>query len=315
WTNLTVANGTGNGTVSWTRNTSGLTPGVYVDTITVTASGANGSPARVIDTLVITAIPVPLAISVSPSSRSVSAQQGTAAPSGEATVSLTGDGASTKSWSAAKKKSWTTLVTASGTGSGTVAWTRNTSGLTPGVYVDTITVTASGANGSPARVIDTLVITAIPVPLAISVSPSSRSVSAQQGTAAPSGEANVSLTGDGAATKSWTAAKRKSWTNLTVANGTGNGTVSWTRNTSGLTPGVYVDTITVTASGANGSPARVIDTLVITAIPVPLAISVSPASRYVNVQQGTAASGSSASVTLTGDGASTKSWSAAKKKS
>src|SRR5690606_15918302 len=144
-------------------------PGVYVDTITVTASGANGSPARVIDTLVITAPPVPLAIWVAPASRCVEVRQGSAAAGGSATVTLTGDGASNASWTAAKKKSWTTLTTASGTGNGTVSWTRNTSGLTPGVYVDTISVTASGANGSPARVIDTLVITAPPVPLAISV--------------------------------------------------------------------------------------------------------------------------------------------------
>src|SRR5690606_8972919 len=107
-----------------------------------------------------------------------SAQQGTAGAGGSAAVSLTGDGAAAKAWTATKRKSWTTLTTGSGTGSGNVAWSRNTAGLTPGVYVDTITVTASGATGSPSRVIDSLVITAIPVPLAIDVSPGSRNVSA-----------------------------------------------------------------------------------------------------------------------------------------
>src|SRR5690606_17693961 len=85
--------------------------------------------------------PVPLAMSLSPASRYVSVQQGTAAAGTNAAVTLTGDGAASKSWSAAKRKNWTTLVTSSGTGNGTVAWTRNTAGLTPGVYVDTITVT------------------------------------------------------------------------------------------------------------------------------------------------------------------------------
>src|SRR5690606_39449383 len=120
---------------------------------------------------------------------------------------------------------------------------RNTAGLTPGVYVDTITVTASGANGSPNRVIDSLVITAAPVPLAMSLPPASRYVSVKQGNSAAGSSATVTLTGDGAASKTWTAAKRKSWITLTSANGTGSGTVAWTRNTAGLTPGVYVDKI------------------------------------------------------------------------
>src|SRR5690606_39989966 len=116
-----------------------------------TTSRDNGPPALIIDHQEISAIPVPLAISVSPASRYVNVKQGSAAAGGNATVTLTGDGASNASWTAAKKKSWTTLTTASGTGNGTVSWTRNTSGLTPGVYVDTISVTASGANGSSAR--------------------------------------------------------------------------------------------------------------------------------------------------------------------
>src|SRR5690606_10691650 len=216
----------------------------------------------------------------------VSVQQGTAAPGSSANIPLTGDGAATTSWTAVKRQSCTTPTSSTGTGSGTVAWTRNTAGLTPGIYVDTITVTASGANGSPTRVIDSLVITAAPVPLAMSVSPASRYVSVQQGTIGRAAGSKDRRTRDAAAQKTWSAAKRKSWTTLTTSSGTGNGTVAWTRNTAGLTPGVYVDTITVTASGANGSPTRVIDSLVITAAPVPLAMSLSPASRYVSVQQG-----------------------------
>src|SRR5690606_31789598 len=276
WTTLTTASGTGNGTVAWTRNTAGLTPGVYVDTITVTASGANGSPTRVIDSLVITAAPVPLAMSLSPASRYVSVQQGSAAAGTNATVTLTGDGAASKTWSAAKRKSWTTLTTSSGTGNGTVAWTRNTAGLTPGVYVDTITVTASGANGSPTRVIDSLVITAAPVPLAISTAPTSRRNNIMQGADAGIDSAMVNVTGDGAASRWWSAGSRKSWNTLTRSSGQGSGMVRWSRSSAGLAPGVHVDTIIVTMAGASGSPTVVIDSLVITALPVPLAMSVSP---------------------------------------
>ncbi len=248
WTTLTTATGTGSGTVTWTRNATGLAVGTYVDTITVSASGASGSPARVIDTLRITAVPVPLVLAVSPASRNAAAQQGTAAPGDNATVTLSGDNSTTTAWTASKRKSWTTLTTSSGTGSGTVTWTRNATGLAVGTYVDTITVSATGASGSPARVIDTLRITAVPVPLVLAVSPASRNAAAQQGTAAPGDNATVTLSGDNSSTTAWTASKRKTWTTLTTATGTGSGTVTWTRNATGLAVGTYVDTITVSAT-------------------------------------------------------------------
>ncbi len=310
WTTLTTASGTGSGTVAWSRNATGLAVGTYVDTITVTAAGANGSPTTVIDTLRITSAPVPLTLAVAPSSRNVAVQQGNAAPGDNATVTLTGDNAATTAWSATKKKSWTTLTTASGTGSGTVAWSRNATGLAVGTYVDTITVTAAGANGSPTTVIDTLRITAPPVPVTLAVTPASRSVSVQQGSVAPGDNATVTLTGDNAASTAWSATKQKSWTTLTTASGTGSGTVAWSRNASGLAPGTYVDTITVTAAGAIGSPTHVIDTLKVTAVPVPLTLALTPVSRSVSVQQGSAAPGDNAVVTLTGDNAATTSWSA-----
>jgi hypothetical protein len=63
-------------------------------------------------------------------------------------------------WTATKRRAWTTLTTSSGTGSGRVRWSRDASGLAVGTYVDTITVTASGATGSPAILVDTLRVTA-----------------------------------------------------------------------------------------------------------------------------------------------------------
>ena len=309
WTTLTTGSGTGSGTVAWNRSTSGLAAGTYVDTITVTVAGLAAQ--SVIDTLRITAAPVPLALAVSPASRNAAAQVGTSAPGDNAAVMLTGDNASTTGWTATKRKSWTTLTTASGTGSGTAAWSRSTSGLTAGTYVDTITVTAAGL--APQSVIDTLRITAAPVPLALSVSPASRNAAAQVGTSAPGDNATVTLTGDNAVTAAWSATKRKSWTTLTTASGTGNGTAAWSRSTSGLTAGTYVDTITVTVAGL--APQSVIDTLRITAAPVPLALAVSPASRRTSVTAGASAAGDNAAVTLSGDNAAATSWSATRRKS
>ena len=102
------------------------------------------TPRTVIDTLSITAAPVPLTMALSPLSRNAAAQVNTAAPGDNAAVTLAGDNSTTTAWTAAKRKAWTTLTTASGTGSGTVAWSRSTTGLAVGTYVDTITVTVAG---------------------------------------------------------------------------------------------------------------------------------------------------------------------------
>ena len=309
WTTLTTASGTGSGTVAWSRSTAGLAAGTYVDTITVSATGV--ASRTVIDSLIITAAPVPLTLAVSPASRSVTAQVGTAVAGSNATVTLAGDNSSTTAWTAAKRKSWTTLTTGSGTGSGTVAWSRSTSGLAAGTYVDTITVSVAGV--TPRIVIDSLIVTAAPVPLTLAVSPASRSVTAQVGTAVAGSNATVTLAGDNSSTTAWTAAKRKSWTTLTTGSGTGSGTVAWSRSTSGLAAGTYVDTITVSVAGV--TPRIVIDSLAVTAAPVPLTLAVSPASRSVTAQVGTAVGGSNATVTLAGDNSGTTAWTATKLKS
>ncbi|MBP7621751.1 MAG: hypothetical protein KA745_12340, partial [Gemmatimonadales bacterium] len=257
WTTLTTSSGTGNGTAAWTRSTAGLTAGTYVDTITVTVAGL--APQRVIDTLRITAAPVPLTLTVSPGSRSTTAAAGAPASGDNAAVTLSGDNASATTWSASKRKSWTTLTTAGGTGSGSVVWTRNTAGLTAGTYVDTITVAVAGVSSQ--RVIDTLRITSAPVPVTVAVSPGSRRVTVTRGNTAASANASVTLSGTDAVSTPWVATRRRSHTAFTAGSGIGSGTVAWNRNTSALTAGTYVDTITVTAGAAT---ARVIDTVVVT---------------------------------------------------
>src|SRR5690606_24011493 len=83
-----------------------------------------------------------------------------------------------------------------------------------------------------------------PVPLAMTVSPTSRRTTVQAGTAADGDSATVTLSGDNSGSTAWTATKKKAWTTLTTANGTGSGKVKWNRSTNGLSAGTYVDTIT-----------------------------------------------------------------------
>ncbi len=244
---------------------------------------------------------------MSPLGRAVSVQQGNAAPSDNATVTLSGTNAGTTGWTAVKKQPWLTLTTSSGTGSGTVAWNRNATGLAVGTYVDTITVTAAS---SSAVLYDTLKITAAPIPVTVAVSPSARVVSVQQGNAAPSDNATVTLSGTNAGSTAWSATKKKAWLTLSISSGTGSGTVAWTRNATGLAVGTYVDTITVTAAASSGDRRH----SKITAAPLPVTVAMSPTARSVSVQQGNAAPSDNATVTLTGTNAGATAWSATKKK-
>ncbi len=306
WTTLTTSAGTGSGPVQWSRNVAGLAPGVYVDTIAVTAAGAVGSPATVFDTVRITAAGVPLTIAVAPTGRSTTVPAGGTATGDSATVTLAGTGSSSVPWSATKRSAWLSLTAPSGTGSGTVRWTRNAAGLTAGTYVDTITVNASGTSGS--RVVyDTLRITAVVVPLTIQVAPAGRSNSVQAGGTAAGDSATVTIAGTGSSSVAWSATKRSAWVNFTSPSGTGSGTVRWNRNASGLSVGTYVDTITVNAAGTTG--ARVVyDTLRITAAPVPITVQLTSTGRSTTVQVGGTASGDSIAVTIAGTGSGAVFW-------
>jgi subtilisin len=290
WLSLLTPAGIGSATLRWTRNPSGLAAGTYVDTIAVSTGALS---AQVIDSLVVQPPPteppptepppgepppppVPLALSVSPASRSDSVAAGSVLLRADsATVSLSGDGAATAAWTAVSSSAWLTLLTPAGLGSGTLGWTRNPSGLAAGTYVATISVAAGALS---AQLIDSLVVLASapeppspepppPAPLTLSLSPSSRYHPVKWNETVSADSAQVLLTGTGAALAPWSATGAKPWTLLTTAAGTGSGTVRWSHNLSGLVAGTYVDTITVVASDAIGSPAWLIDTVVVASQP------------------------------------------------
>lgn len=74
-----------------------------------------------------------------------------------ARLTLQGRNSGATGWTASHGAGrWLTISTPSGVASGAIHWTRNPSELTIGNYVDTISVTAIGAVGSPQRIIDTL---------------------------------------------------------------------------------------------------------------------------------------------------------------
>ncbi len=237
--------------------------GFYVDTVTVSVVGAAGSPATVVDTLKILALPEPLTLVVQPGARSVVVDAGEISVADSASVILSGAGASITTWTASHGTAdWITVTTSGGTGSGAVTWLRDVAVLNPGVYIDTITVTATGANGSPARVIDTITVRDPIVPLTVAVEPVGRRTMAVSGDGvSPLDSARVVLAGAGAASEIWVASSGAAWSTFNRLTGTGTGYMRWTRDAGVLTPGIYVDTITVVAGPATS---QFLDTLEVT---------------------------------------------------
>ncbi len=268
WTTLAMSSGVGSSVLAWNRNVTTLSPGTYVDTITVSAN-AVGSPLAIIDSVVISPAPVPLSLAITPSSHTLSIVAGGVGTPGVVAITLNGSGSASAVWVATHRQSWNVLSATSGMGGGPLGWTRSLSALVAGVYVDTVTITVAGATGSPARFIDSAVVAPAPLPLQLSVAPASRSTTIVAGGPGGAASAAITLSGTGASSATWTATKRKAWTTLTTAAGSGNGTVAWSRNATGLSAGIWVDTITTTAPGATGSPSKVIDSLVVTAAPPP----------------------------------------------
>ena len=182
-----------------------------------------------------------------------------------ARVGLVGLGSSTLNWTATHGGgTWLTLTTASGTGDGTVRWDRDPTGLPPGTHVDTITVVAAGASGSPATIIDSLIVEQL---LALTLGPTSRVDTMVAGATVPvTDSTTLTLFGAGSGSASWTASHgAATWLSLSNQNGVASSSITWTRSAAQLAAGTFVDTITVTAPGAIGSPAVVIDSLVVAA--------------------------------------------------
>src|SRR5437899_8080355 len=135
--------------------------------------------------------PAPPALSVSPSSLSFSYQQGGSAPAAQS-LSVASGG----SYTAAKSTSWLSISPTSGTTPGTVNVSVS-AGMATGTYTDNVTITASGANGSPKSIPVTLTVTAAAAAPTLSVSPSLLSFSYQQGGSAPAAQSLSVASGGG----------------------------------------------------------------------------------------------------------------------
>ncbi|MEZ4397939.1 MAG: BACON domain-containing carbohydrate-binding protein, partial [Candidatus Krumholzibacteriia bacterium] len=259
-----------------------------VGTITVTASGAQGSPKSVTVTQAPGGSPV---LSVTPVNRSVPSS------SGSTTFTVKNDGCATMSWSQSDDASWLTVSPPSGSlGAGqsatlTASYDENTGAGRS----CSITVTAPDAVGSPKVVTVEQAGSDMPV---LSVTPENQIVGAT------SGSTTFTVQNEGSGTMNWSQSDNASWLTVSPSSGSLDAGQSATltatyQANSGCNQ--RVGTITVTAAGAQGSPKSVTVTQAPGGSPV---LSVTPNNRNVPSSSG------STTFTVKNDGCGTMSWTA-----
>ena len=279
WLSATPTSGTTPGTVNVAVNPTGLAAGTYNGTVTITSTGATGSPKTISVSLVVSATPV---LSATPTTLSFNYLIGAATPATQP-VSVTSSGAALSFTAVASGGTWLSATPASGTTPGTVSVAVNPTGLAAGTYNGTVTITSAGATGSPQTVSVSLVVSAPPT---LSATPTTLSFGYQIGGATPATQP-ISVSSSGAALSFMTAASGGTWLSATPTSGTTPGTVNVAVNPTGLAAGTYNGTVTVTSAGATGSPKTVGVSLVVSAAP-PQVLSATPATLSFTYQIGAA---------------------------
>ena len=266
WLSVTPSSGTTAGTLTISAKVGTLTAGTYTGSVTVTASGALNSPATISVTF---NVAPPPALSLSTTTVSFNAFQGGVNPA-TTSISLTNIGgggalgftASTDSNSSA----WLGATPSSGSTPGTLVISAKVGSLTAGTYTGYVTVTATGAGTQNSPAMITVTFNVSP-PATLSLSKASLSFSAIQSTGADPTPASVSVsnTGGGGAL-AFTAASDSSWLSVSPSSSSTPDSLLISPLLGTLPVGTYNGNVTVTAAGAQGSPAAIAVTFVVSPI-------------------------------------------------
>ncbi|MFH1699736.1 MAG: T9SS type A sorting domain-containing protein [Candidatus Zixiibacteriota bacterium] len=175
-------------------------------------------------------------------------QDGTPPPS--QTFDISNTGAPTLNWTATAD-SWITLSSASGTGPATVTVDIDQTGLLAGTHNGTITVSDPAATNSPQEIAVTLVLD--PPPPCLALSANEINFSGFDGDILNSA---INVSNCGGPTLNFTiTGKDEAWLTINPTSGTGNRTITFFANLTGLTPGNYSDVVTFNADfGTDNAP-------------------------------------------------------------
>ncbi len=191
-------------------------------------------------------------LSVSPGSVSFTYTQGGIAPA-SVPLTISNTGGSSLSFTSVPNANWLSVAPSSGTAPQTEQVSASVMGLAAGTYAGQITVTATGAQGSPISVPVTLVVSAPTSQAVLSVSPQSVTVNYTLSASAPSPVA-VTVANTGTGLLSFTASTNTSWLTVTPSSGTATQVEQISVLTDGLAAGTYSGQITIAAETAQHSP-------------------------------------------------------------
>ena len=243
-------------TASVTVNPAGLKVGSYAGSITVTATstwGVANSPQTIPISLVIVDNGGAV-LSVNPSSLSFGGVQGTQ-NGGSASIAIANTGMGSLQWSASVTPAVNWLSISSGTGS--IAVSASGQQLTPGSYSASIVISAPGAQPPTASVSVTLIVRA-PSPPSFRVDTSPLTFKSAVGAPSPPAQ-KVSVANAGEASLNWFASAPTTngggWLKISPVSGTNSGQLSISADTTGLSAGIYVGKVILTAAGVDTFPA------------------------------------------------------------
>jgi hypothetical protein len=245
---------------------SGLTPGSYVGQITIEGMDQNnvvasGSPQRVSINFVV--LPPCTLSQPSSSTLAFNSMQGGGSPSPlQESLTVSGNCGWPVNWKASTSSNvpWLMLTPSSGVfvssgQSATMTVATNTTGLAPGTYTTSVSISATdsaglAAQGSPQ--VFTVTMTVVQ-PCQMQVGTSKLNFTAQQGSMSAMQNISVSETGNCAQPVTWNAnADGSNW--LTLASTSGHdGSLSVNADATKLAPGSYNATIIFSATGSGGS--------------------------------------------------------------
>jgi uncharacterized protein (TIGR03437 family) len=281
---------------SWAKTAIKATlPATLTGLVTIQVFAASGS-----DTVAVMLIPQSK-LAASPASLQFAWTVGGDAPAAQS-VQIANAGSGTLAWTAAASATWMTVSPASGTAPSTLSVSVSTAGLTAGTYTGSVQIAAAGASNTPGSIGVTLTVAEAPASLA--VAPQTLNFQYPYGGALPPAQ-NVAITNAGGGTLAWTASTSTYWLGISATSGGAPASLAVSVNPANLAAGTYTENVNIAAAGANGSPAQVSVTLVVTGTqPAATITAVASAASY----QPGLASGTWVSIFGTNLSASTYTW-------
>jgi uncharacterized protein (TIGR03437 family) len=278
WLSVSPASGntSSNGVLTLTVDGSKLTAGSYNGSVVVTSTGAGNSPATINVHFKVD----PGTISAPTTTLTFTQVAGGAAPAAQ-TIAVTGSPSPLNFTTAVTMQTgsnWLSATPASGTTPANVQVSVNGSALSVGQYTGTVTITSTGASGSPIAV---PVVLNVVSPATIAATPTTLTFAYAIGQQAPPAQ-NVQVTGSTSVpftTQLQFDGTASQWMTVSPASGNTPATLAVSVTPTGFAAGTYTGRIVISSPNSSASVTIPV-TLTVSAIPNPVISAVANAGNY-----------------------------------